>query len=532
MDFQVYLVRQGPKLRGASRLLRILEHGISLVALAASNPVAAEYSFEHIAKVTASNDDPTELSMEILDTTKQSHGYDTLRLACDSRSALLTVLLNRIDEVNGIGTDFSLKKHSNQRGGLVDTVLRVRSASIVKMVNIGHRQERRRMKGAKRVNFKDIVKLETLSDDEHIVLVYLASRVMRLSLKDSLPFLLAVQRNMKTNLKQDIEIQKITSSAMIENVAAYLRKGKESPVLYQFEVMKRQDITKQERPRIVSMTKYHLIEKWADHVTGVHSLNDILGLIVNEKDNREVTVEFRSWRSTQYFLDDRDNFLATMAELMGMGKGTEFSIRLEPYFPHTLPDKLPAAYQSECEAYFLNRFIGTFNSIRDPAALHVALKEYACNIHVGDSQCSDFKILQAVTDTLKECVGVPGQDSVRSTTCCIVLQRLLASRTCFEAVKSMPDVVAVLFQCMRSENNVLSYLATVAVRAAIKFAADPGSVEIGIATKQEFANRLAVLNSDYLQQLVALLHTHSLAKNSSLQVPYTISCVKIVFITN
>lgn len=53
------------------------------------------------------------------------------------------------------------------------------------------------MKGAKRVNFKDIVKLETLSDDEHIVLVYLASRVMRLSLKDSLPFLLAVQRNMK-----------------------------------------------------------------------------------------------------------------------------------------------------------------------------------------------------------------------------------------------------------------------------------------------------------------------------------------------
>lgn len=43
------------------------------------------------------------------------------------------------------GTDFTLKKHSNQRGGLVDTVLRVRSASLVKMVNIGHRQERRRV---------------------------------------------------------------------------------------------------------------------------------------------------------------------------------------------------------------------------------------------------------------------------------------------------------------------------------------------------------------------------------------------------
>jgi DnaJ family protein C protein 13 len=53
------------------------------------------------------------------------------------------------------------------------------------------------MKAAKRVNFMDIVKLETLTDEEHIVLVYLNSRVMRLSLKDSLPFLLAVQRNMK-----------------------------------------------------------------------------------------------------------------------------------------------------------------------------------------------------------------------------------------------------------------------------------------------------------------------------------------------
>jgi len=30
---------------------------------------------------------------------------------------------------------------------------------------------------------------------------------------------------LQSNLKLDIEIQKITSSAMIENVAAYLRKG-------------------------------------------------------------------------------------------------------------------------------------------------------------------------------------------------------------------------------------------------------------------------------------------------------------------
>lgn len=99
----MFLVRLGPKGRGGNRLLRIHDHGISLVPLLASNPVAAEYSFEHIAKVTASSDDPTELSMEILDTAKQSYGYESVRLHSDSRSALLTVLFNRIDEVNGIG---------------------------------------------------------------------------------------------------------------------------------------------------------------------------------------------------------------------------------------------------------------------------------------------------------------------------------------------------------------------------------------------------------------------------------------------
>lgn len=36
--------------------------------------------------------------------------------------------------------------------------------------------------------------------------------------------------------------------------------------------------------------------------------------------------------------------------------------------------------------------------------------------------------------------------------------------------------------------------------------------------QQEFANRLTVLSADHLQQLVALLHTHSFATNSALQV--------------
>lgn len=54
---------------------------------------------------------------------------------------------------------------------------------------------------AKKVNFQDIVKMETLIDDEHVALLYLKSRVMRLSLKDSLPFLQAVQFNMKVRRK-------------------------------------------------------------------------------------------------------------------------------------------------------------------------------------------------------------------------------------------------------------------------------------------------------------------------------------------
>lgn len=43
-----------------------------------------------------------------------------------------------------------------------------------------------------------------------------------------------------------------------------------------------------------------------------------------------------------------------------------------------------------------------------------------------------------------------GQDFVGAATCCIVLQRLLASRPCFEAIRNMPDVVAVIFQVKKA----------------------------------------------------------------------------------
>jgi len=40
-----------------------------------------------------------------------------------------------------LGTDFAAMKDSNQKEELVDTILRVRSASIVKMIKSGHRAD-------------------------------------------------------------------------------------------------------------------------------------------------------------------------------------------------------------------------------------------------------------------------------------------------------------------------------------------------------------------------------------------------------
>ncbi len=48
---------------------------------------------------------------------------------------------------------------------------------------------------------------------------------------------------------------------------------KESPIVCEFEVTKRQDSTKQERQRKVCMTKDYFFETWVDHVVSVHRLD-------------------------------------------------------------------------------------------------------------------------------------------------------------------------------------------------------------------------------------------------------------------
>lgn len=70
-----------------------------------------EYRLEHIAKVWAVDDDPTELRMEILDTSKSGFGCEIVRFCCEARTSLLTALLNRLDDMNGIGTSMQSRDY-------------------------------------------------------------------------------------------------------------------------------------------------------------------------------------------------------------------------------------------------------------------------------------------------------------------------------------------------------------------------------------------------------------------------------------
>ena len=106
MDYQIFLVRPAASGRtpwGGLRILRILDHGISVSSLATPNAAPTEYKFEHISKVSAADDDQNELKLEIADTSKTGFGIETVRLFCEARTSLLTALLNRVDDLNGIG---------------------------------------------------------------------------------------------------------------------------------------------------------------------------------------------------------------------------------------------------------------------------------------------------------------------------------------------------------------------------------------------------------------------------------------------
>lgn len=132
MDYKIFLVRppgqqssaiSGRLHRGSIRVFRILDHGISVLPLSAPNGPPTEYRFEHITKVSAADDDPTELALEILDTSKSGFGFETVRYCCDSRTSLLTALLNRLDDMNGFGKSilrFQFRNFAHFLGGNCD----------------------------------------------------------------------------------------------------------------------------------------------------------------------------------------------------------------------------------------------------------------------------------------------------------------------------------------------------------------------------------------------------------------------------
>jgi len=89
--------------RGGLRIFRILDHAISISPLGTPNATPTEYKFEHITKALAVEEDPTEVRIEVMDSTKTGFGVETIRLCCEARTSLLTALLNCLDDMNGIG---------------------------------------------------------------------------------------------------------------------------------------------------------------------------------------------------------------------------------------------------------------------------------------------------------------------------------------------------------------------------------------------------------------------------------------------
>jgi len=55
----------------------------------------------------------------------------------------------------------------------------------------------------------------------------------------------------------------------------------------------------------------------------VCSLEDLLGVVACETNDKEVILEFTSWKDCHFLLKDRDDFLASVADVMGMEKGAE-----------------------------------------------------------------------------------------------------------------------------------------------------------------------------------------------------------------
>jgi DnaJ family protein C protein 13 len=107
MDYQLFFVRPpGRPTKNSTKLLRILEYGISLSTLSqGATPVGLEIAYEKITNIVVSREDKYEFAFDVDDV--GGRGRQTFQFACDARSALLTALFNKLDDLNGIGEPLS-----------------------------------------------------------------------------------------------------------------------------------------------------------------------------------------------------------------------------------------------------------------------------------------------------------------------------------------------------------------------------------------------------------------------------------------
>ncbi|CAI7837538.1 unnamed protein product [Closterium sp. NIES-54] len=217
-------------------------------------------------------------------------------------------------------------------------------------------------------------------------------------------------------LQKHIPVQRVTGEEILVVTNARAESLRASPVLYEFSVVKNNDpASGMQRERTLVLTKEFMAEMTGSHVIALHSLSDILGLVVSDKNESEVIVELSGWRATQYCVADREALVGSLAEVASHAKARNFSVRLEPFAQHTLPEKPLPLYQNEYEIYLIARFMTVFLAHRENlsgltqadvvAEWLPMVKEYACNMHPGDSLCIDARPMLAVAEMLRASLG-------------------------------------------------------------------------------------------------------------------------------
>lgn len=66
---------------------------------------------------------------------------------------------------------------------------------------------------------------------------------------------------------------------------------------------------------------------------------------MNDKSPKEVIIEFNSWRPVRYFIETRDDFLASISNVMESLQLFSFNIHSEQFLPYMFPESPQLFYQ-------------------------------------------------------------------------------------------------------------------------------------------------------------------------------------------